>query len=473
MSAPSSSAPDYADLRLDKRAGDPLRDITIDFNRIGGFLRDRARLILLCVLLGALIGFGLSLVQTKQYTAASRVLYGTLKGQGPDEQTTLDTGLGDISVEAQIELIRSDAILRSVIATLDLDADPAARAEFARQSSLGRLFGRPAKPADPAALADAISRKLAIERVGRSQILEIRYTSADPVLSAKIANAFANAYVDEQRNANAELARSTSEWLTQQIADLRAQSTAKDQQIQRFRTEHSLVGADGQSVGTQQLAELNVQLVSAQSDLAKAEARHDRVVAMARTDLAGALPELAGNASIAALQTQYLATQQRYIHLQGRLGNSHRLVQNLARDLANLRRALAEEAGRAAASTQNEVAIDTARVATLEANLATLVGMIGASDAASGQLAQMQAESDALRKSYQSSLDRYQQALQSQSYPVAGTRVITTAEPPSEPASASRLRIILIGAGFGLLGGILLGLIAGWTRPRPIEVAAP
>lgn len=475
MSTPSATA--YPDLRLDRSPADPLRDITIDFNRIGAFLRRHVRLLVICMLIGAGGGLVASIVQTKQYTASTRVLYGTVKGQAAEDQTTLEPGIGDTSVDAQVELIKSDAIMRSVINMLNLTVDPRLQAEIMHPSWLARLTGSKSPTPDEAAIADAISRKLKVERIGRSQILAISFTASDASLSADIANAVGQAYVDEQLNANADLARSTSQWLTEQITDLRGQVDAKDKAIQRFRAEHNLVGPDGQSIGNQQLAELNIQMVSAQSELAAAKARRDALTSIARTNPANAVPLLGSNATIAALQQRLLDVQARYIHLQARLGSTHRLVQRLADDVDALKRALDEEARRAVASIDNDVKMAAARVVALQANLSALIGTIQDTDVASSQLAQMQVEADALRKAYQTSLDRYQQSQQSQSYPVASARVISAAEIPDRATSASRGRLILIGIGFGLVGGLLLGLLFDWRRRAPEaaveEVATP
>ena len=470
MSASTPSATAYPDLRLDRSASDPLRDITIDFNRIGAFLRRNVRLLMICMLIGAVGGFVASIVQTKQYTASTRVLYGTVKGQAAEDQTTLEPGIGDTSVDAQVELIRSDAIMQSVINMLNLTADLRLQAELMRKSWLATLMGSKRTTPDEAAIADAISRRLKVERIGRSQILQISFTASDPSLSADIANAVGQAYVDEQLNANADLARSTSQWLTEQISDLRGQVDAKDKAIQRFRAEHNLVGPDGQSVGNQQLAALNIPDGERAVGTCSRKARHDALANIVKSNPANAVPLLGSNATIAALQQRLLDVQARYVHLQARLGSTHKLVQRLADDMDALKRALNEEARRAVASIDNDVSVATAHVAALQSDLTALIGTIQDTDTASNQLAQMQVEADALRKAYQTSLDRYQQAQQSQSYPVASARVISAAEVPNQATSASRAKLIGIGIGFGLVAGLLLGLLFDWRRRRPEDV---
>lgn len=468
MSAP----PNYSEYRLDKTADDPLKDITIDFNAVRGFLRRSLRLIVLFMLIGGALGFAYSTVAVKEYVASTRVLYGTLKGADASGQTTLDPGFGDNAVDAQIELIRSNAVMKAVIAELDLTGDRG-RAEFGRGSWMPAFLESEPKPLEEAGLMEAINKKLKVERVGRSQVVQISYTSSDPQFAADMANAFGRAYVAEQLKANASLARSTASWLSAQVDEQRKQIAIKETQIQEFKQKNNLVGPDGRLVGGQeQLTATNAQLLQAEADIARIRTMRDRLVQTAQNDPATVFSDAPANSPVFALRDRYLALEQRYNRLRGRLGERHRLVQDLRDELDILKRQLSDEAGRAVAVANSEVESAAARIAWLRASRTNFLEALRGADVASGQLTQMQLEADALRKNYENNLERLQREQHNESYPVSNARVIEAAEVPERSISRSRGILVGIGAAFGLLCALGLSLLWDMRRRKPREAEA-
>ena len=72
-------------------------------------------------------------------------------------------------------------------------------------------------------------------RVGLSYAIDITYSSADPAKAARLANAIADAYVEDRLRTRAHSARQGSEWLEEQIADIRRQMNAAALEVQQFR----------------------------------------------------------------------------------------------------------------------------------------------------------------------------------------------------------------------------------------------
>lgn len=471
MSASPSPAQNYSEYRLDKTADDPLKDITIDLNAVRGFFRRAVGLVLVGMMLGAIAGFAYSTVAVKEYTASARVLYGTLKGADASGQTTLDPGFGDNAVDAQIELIRSNTVMKQVIANLDLTG-ARGRAEFGRASLLESLRDGEDKPLDEVGLMDALGRKLKVERVGRSQVVQISYTSADPQFAADVANAFGAAYVAEQLKANAAVARSTAAWLKTQVDEQRGRITAKEAEIQEFKQKNNLVGPDGRMIGGQeQLNDTNAQLLQAEADIARIRARRDRLVQMSHSDPAAVFADTP-NPAVLALRDRYLALDQRYTRLRGRLGDRHQLVRELNTELDILRRQLVAEADRTVAAANNEVEAAAARISWLRASRTSLLETLRSSDVAAGRLSQMQVEADALRKSYESNLERLQREQHNETYPVANARIIEAAEVPERSISRSRLVLMAIGAAFGVLCALALAFFRDSRRRRRAAIGA-
>ncbi|CAI2936457.1 cellulose synthase operon protein YhjQ/BcsQ [Aminobacter niigataensis] len=101
-------------------------------------------------------------------------------------------------LETQIETIGSTPVLSNVIQTLKLGEPDA----LDQQGALKALRGG-----------------LAIQRLGQSNLVEIRYTSGTPQHAATVANEVARAYMAKQESDRAEAVQSASGWLRDRLRE--------------------------------------------------------------------------------------------------------------------------------------------------------------------------------------------------------------------------------------------------------------
>lgn len=446
------------DLRLERPRSEPLPAVTIDLRAMLAFLKASARIIAVCALIGAALGYVLSLGQTKLYQASSRVVYGEIKGGTQDQHATLETGAGDNILDAQIELLKSDAVLAGVDRELGLASDPRARARLVpAPSALSALLGLGGTaPVDLQAAHDLLNRNVKVERVGRTHLIEISYTSPDAQWSAKVANAFASAYVAQQMAVDADIARRQADWLSGQVADLKRQRDQKAAEIQSFRSQHGLAGPDGSSLVNAQLSDANNRLGAAQAEVDNLETRYRTMIEKSVTidPLSISNP----SAVLSALQQKYATAQQRYEQLKMRLGANHELVQRLGQELASLQKDMEREADRAMDMARDEVDQARGRLAALKTQIERLTQESLKADVYVTRLKEMQAQGDAIDQSLKASLARYQQSVQDQSYSVPRVQVVDRAEVPVTSISAPSSRFLLAGLGFGILAGLVLAL---------------
>lgn len=98
------------------------------------------------------------------------------------------------AIQKEIEVLRSPVLIDRVISELDLSHDP----EFEQPPLLSRIASPFAKAAPETITREEIAARLAIRRIHNSLLIGVRFTSRDATKSARIANAFAVAYVAEQ-----------------------------------------------------------------------------------------------------------------------------------------------------------------------------------------------------------------------------------------------------------------------------------
>ncbi len=85
--------------------------------------------------------------------------------------------------------------------------------------------------------------------------------------AATIANAFADAYIEDQLQAKFEATRRASEWLQQRIGELRQQASDAYKAVQDFKSENSIIiGVDGKLASEVELDQLGIALAKARAD---------------------------------------------------------------------------------------------------------------------------------------------------------------------------------------------------------------
>lgn len=186
-----------------------------------------ARTIVVTAVVGALAGFGYSLVRTQAFSASSELLISntTLQLSGPDAVVT-QILVENSLIQSAIEILKSNNVFERVIDTIGLDAvDRMLPESFTDRLIRGigadvvaRLLpnsiSTPQQPnSDPDRRRAAI-RKLrsntVVARVGASQIISVRGKAVEARDAAQLINAIAKAFVDVQNDTNAVVTTSAA-----------------------------------------------------------------------------------------------------------------------------------------------------------------------------------------------------------------------------------------------------------------------
>lgn len=460
----------------------PTETPRFDLNALIALIRRRARPMIIGVLLGGCLGLAYLLTTPKSYTAETELLIDSKRVQ--TSTSALDTaGLADLAldtgaVDSQVEILRSRKVAEAVIASFGTRA---AETFADRPSLVAQVRGwlRPgawiggSEPVSPEKArqrqldgwVDYLGDNLGIKRVGRTYVLAISFTATDAERASAITNAFARAYLDDQLDANYEITRRASDWMQTRLTELRQKSLETDRAVQQFRGAKNLLSTnkDGTLVNQQQLSEISSQLVEARGTTAQAQAKFDRIRHIRDTgDMGAAVSEALGSAVITELRNKYLAASKNATQLAGRLGNDHESVRRLQGEMAEYQRQIFAELGRIAESYKSELDIALARQKSLEASLAGQVGISADANQDMVTLRELEREADSYKNLYQTMLERYQETLQKQSFPMSEARVLTVASAPNGASAPRTLLVLVLALG---VGGVLG---AAWAAFREL-----
>jgi polysaccharide biosynthesis transport protein len=450
----------------------------IDLGQIVSTLWRGRTTILAAAALALLAAVLFVLVAPHRFTAVTEILIeptdlrAVANEATPSSQTT-DTQL--LQVDSQVRVLTSDDVLRRVVEAEGLAHDP----EFTRSPSalralldrvMATLGGRQAlaKPDPSLAALNALRRRVQAKRAERTYVVDVSVSSEEAAKAARLANAVTQAYLAEQTEVRADAARQVSRSLTGRLNELKQSVQRAEDQVQAFKASHNIVGANGQLVNEQQLADLNNQLAVARARTAAAKARLDQIEAVQRskTDV-GAFPEAVQSQTITALRSQYAEVMRREAEQTTSLGDRHPAVIEIHAQAERLKRMIADEVNRIALAARTDYESARTNEDLLTRNVDALKQSTLATNAAMVTLRELERDVQASRAVYEAFLVRARETGEQERLDTKNIQVISKADLPMNRSSPPSSALIALGALFlGVAaGGGLVMMRASMPRP--------
>jgi succinoglycan biosynthesis transport protein ExoP len=204
---------------------------------------------------------------------------------------------GNEYFETQFAIVRSREIARRVVQSLGLTGDVFFYSE--KPGLVGQVKSL-VLPADaPPARSDeqkiemataSLIEKLTVEPLRKTQLVSISIEHPDPLMAARITDAIATTYIENQMEVQLEITRSAAQWLGSRLSDLKQKLEEAERDLQKFLETNNLVNLQGvQTVPAEELRELNKRLAIASGNVTELSLRygeqHPRLVS-AREELA-------------------------------------------------------------------------------------------------------------------------------------------------------------------------------------------
>jgi uncharacterized protein involved in exopolysaccharide biosynthesis/Mrp family chromosome partitioning ATPase len=400
-----------------------------------------------------------------RYHAESRVLIETGEStytrpdNAADERPILDVE----GVASQVELIASADLLKKVAAELRLaehpEFDPSAgESAIGRMMALVGLKGDPVPTSPEERVLAAMRERLDVYKVENSRVIVVGFSSTDPELAAAVPRAITSAYVAMQREAKHQSTSAATDWLEQEIEDLRERVKAAEGKVAAFRGKSDLlIGQDNAPLATQQLSELSSELSRVSAARASAEAKAVAVERILESGLStSSLPDVISSPLVQRLRERQAELQAELADLETTLLGNHPRIRSLRSQLSGLSAQIDVEARRILQGLKAEA--ETARIR--EGELTALLNVLKAQSARAGEqqveLRALEREATAQRELLESYLTRHREASarRDRNYLPADARVFEEAVVPTEPYFPK-----LVPIGLAAFAGTLLVLV--------------
>ena len=274
---------------------------------------------------------------TPRYTATTQLLIGINSAKVVDIQEVMTGNLnGDSAVIGEMEVIKSRELARKIIEHLQLDQYEEFNPKLKKPGFLAQLNPKNWIPdnwkesmgveevktgsddekeeARLTNLTNTFLSKLTVSQIKRSQVINIAVESEDPKLAAKIANEVADKYIVGQLQAKFDATKKATDWLNDQLGELKEKLESSERAVENYRKSHDLVEVSkGTGLTQQQLSEINSQLIIARAQRAEAEAKYQQVESILRSGREiDSVSEVLNSSLIATLRSQESEVQRKY-----------------------------------------------------------------------------------------------------------------------------------------------------------------
>lgn len=454
--------------------------------------RHRLAILVVTLVFGA-IGAVVAKLMPTYYAAEARVLVGVpplrvlnieaiLTDQNPDADR----------IQNESYVVQSRAVADAVARQFDLKRDPefnpflaaaepswwSARVEWPLRAWLGLESGEPPSAAEiDRAVVDTLLARTDVAQLGRSHVLGIKVKTQTPERSAVLGNAIADAYLALQKNEKVEATEEADRFLTNRIEELRQQVAKSDQAVEDYRRRYGLFKGASSGITSQQLTELNTQLIAAQTAKAEAESRLVEARAMGgKAADNSAVPEVLRSPLIQSLKQQAALAEQKLADVSQRYGTRHPNRRAAQAEVADVRGKIGAEVSRTIEGLRREAQAANARYEEIKRSFEQLKVSMGGVNERQIALDALEREANVNRHLLEQMLGRAKEMIGQQQLQRPNAKLISRADVPNSPAFPPKSLIVLGALVVGALAAAIWALLREsmdrtFRRSRQMEEA--
>lgn len=368
--------------------------------------------------------------------------------------------------QTQYGLLRSRALAEEVVRKLRLADNPTLLYGYSGGGAPEAGDGRPAPTRK--ALEDRatgiVQSRLVVAPVRGSGLVEVSFASPDPALSAKIANAIADAYIESNLSRRFDATSYAREFLERQLEELRQRLEDSERRVVEYANREGLIsirttGGDGEASAEQDLSSVDLAALNS----ALAEARADRIAAEAKANGAGGqsanLARQLSDPAIATLRQSRADLAAQLARLKIQFKPDYPQVQALERQLGEIDRQLGQQQGLVSSSVRADYNAALERERALQAKVDALKSNVLNNRSRSIQYNILEREAQTNRDQYQALLQRYKEVGIAGGVGVNNISIVDRAVVPGGPFTPRPFVNLLVGGVLGLLIGAGLAFV--------------
>jgi len=321
------------------------------------------------------------------------------------------------------------------------------------------------KPAEPTEEYDPDSElvsgfigRIEVSPIRNSRLLDLSFEAKNPVLATKIVNTLARAYIDQNLEIKLRAVQDAVRWLHQRIEVERKKVEQAEQALLRYKKKHSIITdftSDTEHVTAQKLAQLNAQVVDAESIRVEAETYYWQALSLKGSpDMLDSIPEVLKNELIREIKKMEVELYKRMSELSKKYGKNHPQMVAIESELKTLEKRKAKETNRVVNSLNNQYRVALAKEDSLKAAFAKQKQESLDLNQKAIEYSVLNREVESARDMYDLLIKRFKETTLTEDMRTGNIRIIDRAEVPRVPVKPKKRLNLLLAIIVGLVAGI-------------------
>jgi len=432
--------------------------------------------IAVCFLLGLII----TLLMTPQYTATATIEISREANQVTNFQgVERDTSAADQEFyQTQYGLLQSRSLSERVAVQLRLVDDPKFYERFGVTSDapafqlVNGRYPAAGRSARQRVAGEILRNRLDVAPTRLSRLVDVRFTSPDPEFSAKIANAWSDAFIQTNLERKVQATSYGRDLLQRQLAQQKERLDESQRQLVAYASQQRIINLPAQSNADGTTSERSIvadDLASINSALSQATA--ERIATESRYregGRAGATSEALRNQAINSLRQRRAEYAAEYQKLMTQFEPEYPAARALKSQIDQLDRSISSEERRVSGSLETEYRGAVERERALQARVEQLKGNYLDLRRRSIQYNIFQQEVDTNRALYEGLLQRFKEIGVAGGVGVNNVSVVDQADVPERPSSPR----LIINLAIALLAGLGIGAALAFALEQMDEAIA-
>ncbi len=368
------------------------------------------------------------------------------------------------SFNAQIQVIKSRPVAERVIRDLKLydnpDLDPRKKTSL---FSSKEYKGTPEEIQNQLVqeLLPGVQASLEVSSQRLSQIVEVNYDSPDPKLAAKIANAYVDAYIDNDLESRAQMTQRANLWFTKRMQDLRQKLETAEKALQEYRERENIVDNKSGIVlsgAGKQLEAVSGSLIDARVRLAEAQSAYDQIKNRKNLPLEeqASVPAVSKDPTVQQTKEAESAAMRKLTEYKGRYAAAHPKMIAAETEYKAARTALQRAVDAAVMSITREYEAARMTAGAIYGAQSQTKAEIQSLNRKEFQLSVLQREVDSNKQLYDTFMNRAKESEAAANLQSVPGRLIDPAVEPTGPIKPKKLLSILLAGLLGVFAGVAL-----------------
>jgi succinoglycan biosynthesis transport protein ExoP len=386
--------------------------------------------------------------------------------------------------QTQYKMLKSRNLAKRVIRSLSLNTNP----EFVpdlqkKESKTDNNLLKQDKPLEDdgisSGLIDSFIDRIDVSPLQKSRLVNVSFTSRDPELSAKVANAIGESFIGLNIESKFEATYQARIWLEKQLEIMKAKVEQAEEKLNEYAAKSEIIflqkdetgkGTDSENIITKKLSELSTDLTAATSERINREA-HYREISSGDPESSSVVMS---NPLISSLKKDYAALDSEYNEKLKIYKPDYPKQVRLKEHINQIKKKIDLETKRVILSVKKDYGIAVKRENNLKSAFEAQKKEALDLNQRAIQYQILKREADTNKELYNGLLQRLKETGVSATLTASNIQVLDRAEVPKMPFKPRKTMNIMLSIIVGLLGGIGLAFFTDYLdntikTPEDIE----